>query len=124
MKTARQSNSQAAGWSGGAHTAIASVAAIGSVIAASSCCLPVLPFVLAAGFAGSSAMLAALRPYLLGASILFVAYGFYQTWGSKRCGRKPGILISVLLWTSAVFVIVSVFFPQVLANAAASLLAR
>jgi hypothetical protein len=78
------------------HTALASVAAIGSVLAASSCCLPVLPFLFAAGAAGSSTFLASARPYLLVASVLFIAYGFYQAWRAKRCERKPGV-ISVLL---------------------------
>lgn len=64
----------------GGRTALASVAAIGSVLAASNCCLPILPFIVAAGFAGSSTFLSAARQYLLTASILFVAYGFYQSW--------------------------------------------
>jgi hypothetical protein len=46
------------------RTALASVAAIGSVLAASSCCLPVLPFLFAAGAAGGSAFLTTTRPYL------------------------------------------------------------
>ncbi len=41
---------------------VASLAALGSVIAASSCCLPLLPFVFAAGAAGTSAFVAQLRP--------------------------------------------------------------
>lgn len=106
------------------RTVLASIAAIGSVLLASSCCLPILPFVFAASLAGSSTLLAVLRPYLLGASILFVAYGFYQAWRSKRCSRKPTMLSSALLWLSAAFVVVSIFFPQLLANAAASFLAR
>jgi predicted PurR-regulated permease PerM len=106
------------------RTALASVAAIASVIAASSCCLPILPFVFAASLAGSATVLNALRPYLLGASVLFIAYGFYQAWQNKRCSRKPSVVSSVLLWLSACFVFVSIFFPQVLANAAANLLAR
>ena len=108
----------------GGRTALASIAAIASVIAASSCCLPVLPFVFAASLAGSSTVLTALRPYLLGAAVLFIAYGFYQAWRSKRCSRKPGLLSSALLWVSAFFVFVSIFFPQVLANAAANVFAR
>jgi hypothetical protein len=44
---------------------VASLAALGSVIAASSCCLPLLPFLFAAGAAGTSAFVAQLRPYLL-----------------------------------------------------------
>lgn len=108
----------------GGRTALAGVAAIGSVLAASSCCLPILPFVFAASLAGSSSVLNALRPYLLGASVLFMSYGFYQVWQSKQCGRMPSILSSALLWVSAAFVVVSIFFPQVPANTAASLLAR
>jgi hypothetical protein len=94
------------------------------VLAASSCCLPIFPFVFAAGVAGSSAFLTALRPYLLGLSVVFVGYGFYQAWRAKRCRSRPGIVSSVLLWSSALFVVVSIFFPQVLADAAANLIAR
>jgi len=108
----------------GARTALASIAAIGSVLAASSCCLPILPFVFAAGFAGTSALLTVLRPYLLALSVVFIAYGFYQARRAKQCDRRPSIFSSALLWTSAVFVVVSILFPQVLANVAAGLLAQ
>ena len=113
-----------AGSSRTGRTALSSAAAMVSLIAASSCCLPILPFVFAASLAGSSAVLTALRPYLLGASVLFVVYGFYQAWRSRRCSRKPNVVSSALLWVSAFFVFVSIFFPQVLANAVANLLAR
>ena len=106
------------------RTALASVAAIVSVLAASSCCLPILPFLMAAGLAGGSAFLAAARPYLLVASILLIAYGFYQASRAKKCQRRPGLVTTALLWISAFFVVVSIFFPQVMANAAAGLLAR
>jgi hypothetical protein len=122
--TAAPNGAPDAGRYGGMHTALASIAAIGSVLAASSCCLPILPFVVAAGFAGSSTFLSAARPYLLGASVLFIAYGFYQSWRAKKCRRRLSPIGSILLWFSALFVIVSIFFPQVMANAAASLLAR
>jgi hypothetical protein len=110
--------------SSGVRAALASSAAICSVLVASSCCLPILPFFLAAGFAGSSAFLSAARPYLLGASILFVAYGFYQVRQVKKCRRQPSVIGMALLWVSTLFVVISIFFPQVMANAAASLLAR
>jgi cytochrome bd-type quinol oxidase subunit 2 len=103
-------------------TALVSFAAIGSVLAASSCCLPILPFVAAAGLAGSSAFLSAARPYLMGASVLLVAYGFYQAWRAKKCRRQANILTSLLLWLSAIFVFVSILLPQVMANAVADLL--
>jgi hypothetical protein len=108
----------------GRHQALASVAAIGSVLAASSCCLPVLPFLFAAGTAGSSAFLTTFRPYLLGASVLFVAYGFFQARRAKQCSRRNSLLSAVLLWSSALLVVLSIVFPQVLAEAAAGLFAR
>ena len=106
------------------RSTLASLAAVGSVVAASSCCLPILPFAMAAGLAGGSTFLAVARPYLLGASILFIGYGFYQAWQAKKCQRRASVVASTLLWVSAVFVIVSIFFPQVMASAAAGLLAR
>ena len=108
----------------GAPTTLAGLAAIGSVLAASSCCLPILPFMVAASLAGSSTFLSAARPYLLVASILFIAYGFYQSWRAKKCQRRPNVIASALLWVSTIFVVISIFFPQVMANAAAELLAR
>lgn len=108
----------------GVHTALASIAAIGSVLAASICCLPVLPFLFAAGAAGTSAFVAAARPYLLGASILFIVYGFFQAWRAKRCHRKTSAISGLLLLTSTVFVVIAIFFPQILANAVANWSAR
>jgi hypothetical protein len=108
----------------GRRTIIASLSAIGGVLAASSCCWPILPFVAAAGVAGSSAFLTAARPYLLGASLLLIGYGFWQARKAKLCGRKPSAAVSVLLWLSMAFVVTSIFFPQVMANAIASALAR
>ncbi len=122
MRTVAE-NGPVKGGSRGARTALASVAAIGSVLAASSCCLPILPFVFAAGVAGSSAFITVLRPYLLGLSVAFVASGFYQARRAKQCNCRPSILSSVLLWSSAAFVVVSILFPQILANAAAGLMA-
>ena len=91
---------------------------------ASSCCLPILPFKMAAGLAGTSTFLSAARPYLLVAAVLFIVYGFYQSWKAKKCQRRPNVIASALLWVSTVFVVISIFFPQVMANAAAGLLAR
>jgi hypothetical protein len=95
-----------------ARPVITSIAAIASVVAASSCCLPILPFVAAAGLAGGSAFLWAARPYLLAASILFVALGFYQAARARKCNRRPSAIASALLWLSAAVVAASIFFPQ------------
>jgi cytochrome bd-type quinol oxidase subunit 2 len=109
---------------GGAGTAIASIAALGSVLAASSCCLPIFSFMLAASLAGGSAFLSAARPYLMAASILAISFGFYHAWRVKKCNRRPRVINSVLLWMSTVFVAASIFFPQMMANAVADVLAR
>jgi len=110
--------------SGGLRSVLASLAAIGGVVAALSCCLPVLPFALAAGFAGGSAFLSAARPYLMAASMVLIAYGFFQAWRAKKCRRRSSIPSLILLGVSALFVLVSIFFPQVMANVLASLPVR
>ncbi len=98
----------------------AAMSAVGSVLAAATCCLPVLPFVLAAGTAGSAAFLAsfisALRPYLLGASVVFIALGFYQSRRASQCNCKPSVLSQVVLWLSALIVAISILLPQAFAD--------
>lgn len=101
----------------------ASLAALGSVFLASSCCLPLLPFLVAAGTAGTSAFFVKIRPFLLVASLLFIAFGFYQGWQAKKCKRKPNVLSTILLWFSTGVVVAFVFFPQVVANFVANLFA-
>jgi hypothetical protein len=103
---------------------LASLAAIGTAVLASGCCLPMLPFLAAAGAAGSSAFLVRLRPFLLAAAVGFVAFGFYQRWRAKKCNRKPSLLNTSLVWFSAFVVVSFTLFPQVMANLIADLLAR
>ncbi len=110
--------------SGSKSTAFASLAALGSVIAASSCCLPLLPFLVAGGAAGASAFIAPFRPYLLVVSVLLIAFGFYKSWRAKQCNCKPSRISTFLLWFSAIVVLVFIFFPQVIANLVADLLAK
>jgi len=105
------------------RTISASLAALGSVILASSCCLPLAPFLLAAGAAGGSAFFVKLRPFFLAASVLLIALGFYQSWRAKQCNCKPNLLATIVLWFSAVVVLVSILFPQAIANLVANLLA-
>src|SRR2546427_2813757 len=104
-------------------TIIASLGALGSVILASSCCLPLLPFLFAAGTAGTSAFFVKLRPFLLAASVLLIAFGFYQRWRAKKCQCKPNLVSTILLWFSAIVVLVFILFPQAIANILANLLA-
>jgi hypothetical protein len=79
-------------------TAVASLAALGRVVAASSCCLPLLPFLFAAGAAGTSAFVVQLRPYLLVLSVSLIAFGFYKSWRAKQCNCKPSRISTFLLW--------------------------
>src|SRR5712691_10500789 len=102
---------------------VASLAALASVVLASSCCLPLLPFLFAAGAAGSSAFFVRLRPFLLAASVLLIAFGFYQRWRAKQCQCKPSLLSAIVLWFSAIVVLVFILFPQAIANILANLLA-
>jgi len=105
------------------RTIAASLAAFGSVLLASSCCLPLLPFLFAAGAAGTSAFFVKVRPFLLAASVLLIAFGFYQRWRAKQCSYQPNLLSAILLWSSAVVVLVFILFPQAIANLLANLLA-
>lgn len=100
---------------GGASSVAVSLAAVGSVLAASSCCLPLFPFMMAAGLAGTSAFVSQVRPYLLIGSILFIAFGFYQAWRAKKCQSNERHVVDPLV-DPAAFVFVSIFFPQIMAN--------
>src|SRR6267154_2956447 len=102
-------------------TVVASLAALGSVVAASSCCLPLLPFLFAAGAAGTSAFVTQLRPYLLVLSVLLIAFGFYKSWRAKQCNCKASPISTFLLWFSAFVVFIFIFFPQVIAKLLADL---
>jgi hypothetical protein len=83
-----------------------------------------LPFLAAVSTAGSSAFFTKLRPFLVAASLGFVALGFYQGWRAKRCGRNRSVLSSMVLWASAFLVLVFTLFPQAMANFIADLTTR
>lgn len=104
-------------------TVFASLGDLVSVIAASSCCLPLVPFLFAAGAAGTSAFVTKLRPYLLVLSVLLIAFAFYKSWRAKQCNCKRSRGSTVSLWFSAIVVFVFIFFPQVIANFLANVLA-
>lgn len=95
---------------------LTAVSAIGSVLAAGSCCLPLGPFLAAAGFAGLGSFLEGSWPYLMPLAIALVGFGFWQAHRAKACGQRPGILNRVLLWGSAAVVGASLFAPYVIAG--------
>jgi len=94
----------------------ASTAALASALAASSCCLPLLPFLAAAGVAGSSALFTAIRTYLLTLSVLLIAFAFFQAHRAKQCNCRPSKVSTAVLWLSAAVVAIMIFFPQVVAE--------
>ena len=96
--------------------AASGIGGVAAVLAASSCCIPLFPFLAAAGTAAGSSLFVAVRPYLLGLSVLLIIFGFYQSWRAKKCQCKPSLVHAVLLWVSAFFVAVSIVFPQAIAD--------
>jgi mercuric ion transport protein len=119
----RQQENQPGNKTSSASTVFASLGALGSAIVASSCCLPLFPFLFAAGAAGASAFVGNVRPYLLLLSLLLIAFAVYKSWRAKQCGCKPSTLSIILLWFSAIVVFAFILFPQMIANFLANILA-
>jgi uncharacterized membrane protein len=75
-----------------------SATAVVSALAAFSCCLPLGPFLLAAGSAGAAGFLLSLQPYLIAFSVLMLAVGFVQAFRARQCGRgRRALNVTVLL---------------------------
>ncbi|MBL8232684.1 MAG: hypothetical protein JNL98_29570 [Bryobacterales bacterium] len=87
----------------------AALAALGSLFAAGSCCLPVGTLFAAAGAAGASALLRDVGPWLMPFAAILVALGFYQLYGR---GVRPPLWSQLLLWMSALAVSAVFLFPQ------------
>jgi hypothetical protein len=86
-----------------------SLAAMAGAMAALSCCLPLGPFLLAAGSAGAAGVLVSLQPYLIGFSALMLAVGFFQAFRARQCGRKRRAINLVVLLASTGLVAAMVF---------------
>ena len=95
---------------------ISSIAAVSSLIAAMSCCLPVGTFLMAAGAAGAARILTPLRPWLFGASITALIAGFVQAYGRAHCSLRRNPFSVVLLWLSAALALSMLLFPQAIAG--------
>jgi len=95
---------------------VSSIAALGSLAAAVSCCLPVGTFLFAAGAAGAARILDPLRPWLFGVSIGALIFGFVQAYGQSRCSLRRNPVSIGLLWISAALVLVMLLFPQTIAG--------
>jgi hypothetical protein len=100
---------------------LSSLAAVGSLVAASSCCLPIGTLLLATGTAGAGAVADALRPYLMTLSLGLLALAFWQTKRAARC-RRPNPLNLLVLGASTALLVLFLLFPQIVAGWLADLL--
>src|SRR5260221_8636856 len=95
---------------------VSSIAALGSLVAGMSCCLPAGTFLLAAGAAGAARILNPLRPWLFAVSIGALILGFVQAYGRSHCSLRRNPVSIGLLWISAALVFIMFLFPQVIAG--------
>ena len=93
----------------------ASLLAILGSVATIGCCLPI-GFAVALGTGAASGFFMALRPWLLGLSVVFIAVGFWQQHRAKRCAVRGRWLSNVLLWAAVLVVTAMVLFPQQVAG--------
>jgi hypothetical protein len=98
----------------------ASVGALLASLLTLGCCLP-LPFLGAAGIAGLSVFLAGARPWLLGASVILLAGGFFQVYRGMRCRARQNKTAIVCLGAATLVVVLLLLFPQAIANVLADI---
>ena len=91
---------------------LSALGAVGGVIAAASCCLPLPAILVATGIAGASVWLDAARPYLIGLSLALLAYGF---WRARSCSRRSRAVV----WIAGLLMVAFFAAPQWIANALA-----
>jgi mercuric ion transport protein len=94
---------------------IAPLAAVLSVFTSMACCLP-LGIAAAAGAAGLGVALEPLRPWLIGLSVILLAFGVWQLYRSKgACQRRTRTSVAIF-WASALIVLAFILFPQAVAS--------
>lgn len=99
----------------GGLTRLAPGAAVGSVLAAMACCLPIaIPAGSAAAVLGLA--LEPLRGWMMGLSVLLVGLGVIQLRRDRRACRPPSPVRIGMLVASAILVGTAILFPQVLAG--------
>jgi copper chaperone CopZ len=111
--------------------------AVIAAFAASLCCVgPVLFAALGLGAFGAAAAFEAARPWLLGAAIIALGFGFYRAYGRKQtecapgeaCGAKPGNAAGragrVGLWLASALALAFALSPYYIGSLAARLTVR
>jgi mercuric ion transport protein len=98
--------------------ALSTLGALGAAIASSLCCTgPLLYVGLGVGGAGLAGTFEPLRAWFLGGTALFLAAGFYGTYGRRfqcaadeKAERKRGRQ-KIMLWVGTAFVVFFATFP-------------
>jgi hypothetical protein len=96
----------------GKGAVLSTTASVASLLAALSCCLPLGTLLMAAGSAGGAMVSEALRPILIWVSALFLIVAFVQTYFRSRCEFRHRRIRTVLLWFSAVVVVMTIAAPR------------
>ena len=94
----------------------APAAAILAALSALLCCLP-FGLVGALGLASIGVWIAPLRPWLLGAAVLLLIFGFWQLYRrGKQCSIQRSLVSVTLFWIAVAVVVLVTIFPQLIAN--------
>jgi mercuric ion transport protein len=94
---------------------IAPLAAVLGVFSSIACCLP-FGIAAAAGAAGLGVALEPLRPWLIGLSVILLAFGLWQLYRSKGACLRRSRLSVAIFWVSALMVLAFILFPQAVAS--------
>jgi mercuric ion transport protein len=91
-------------------------AAIAALFGTLCCAGSAVVALLGAGGALAAARLEPYRPYLLGAGVVMLAFGFWRAYrpaaAGRACSVKTGRLVRVMLWCSALLLIASALAPR------------
>lgn len=107
--------------------------AVLTAIGASICCIgPILTLIFGVGAFGAATIFASARPYLLVASVLALAFGFYRLYLRREtcapgaaCTTKPASRIARLtLWTASLTVLIFALSPYYVGTLARHLSAK
>ena len=90
------------------------IAAVVAALSSLACCLP-FAFIGAIGFAGVSAHLQAVRPWLLVLSGVLLVVGFLQLHYKRRCQPRSRLSVAIF-WIATAVVLLLVLFPELIAS--------
>jgi hypothetical protein len=95
-------------------------AAIAALFGTLCCAGSAVVALLGAGGALAAARIEPYRPYLLGAAVAMLAFGFWRAYrparGGAACAVRTGRWVRIMLWCSAALVVGSALAPRLLAS--------